>query len=77
MKEEELFGVFVQFQEWRTLEWKREGEEDQTKTGILLGLRRRVTTKWVEGEMGEQARSGGASDLVNQSVHERFLDCRR
>jgi hypothetical protein len=77
MKEEELFGVFVQFQEWRTLEWKGEGEEDQTKTGILLGLRRRVTTKWVEGETGEQARSGGASDLVNQSVHERFLDCRR
>jgi hypothetical protein len=77
MKEVELFVVFVRFHERRTLEWKREGEGDQTKTGILLGLRRRATTKWVEGEMGEQARSGGASDLVNQSVHERFLDCRR
>jgi hypothetical protein len=77
MKEEELFVVFVQFQEWRTLESKWEGEGDQTKTGTLLGLRRRATTKWVEGEMGEQARSGGASDLVNQSVHERFLGCRR
>jgi hypothetical protein len=70
MEEEELFGVFVRFQGWRTLEWKREGEGDQTKTGTLLGLRRKATTKWVEGEMGEQARSGGASDLVNRSVHE-------
>jgi hypothetical protein len=35
MKEEELFGVFVRFQGWRILEWKREGEGDQTKTGTL------------------------------------------
>jgi len=77
MKEEELFGVFVRLQGWRILEWKREGEGDQTKTGTLLALRRRATAKWVEGVMGEQARSGGASDLVNRSVHEWFLDCRR
>jgi len=77
MKEEELFVVFVRFQERQTLESKWEGEGDQTKSGTLLGLRRRATTKWVEGEMGEQARSGGASDLVKRSVHEWFLDCRR
>jgi hypothetical protein len=53
------------------------GGGDQTKTGTLLGLRRRAKTKWVEGEMGEQARSGGASDLVNRSVHEWSLDYRR
>jgi hypothetical protein len=52
MREGGLFGVFVRFQGWRILEWKREGEGDQTKTGILLALRRRATTKWVEGEMG-------------------------
>jgi hypothetical protein len=46
MEEEELFGVFVRFQGWRTLEAKREGEGDQTKTGTLLALRRRATTKW-------------------------------
>jgi hypothetical protein len=70
MKEEELFVVFVRFQERQTLESKWEGEGDQTKNGTLLGLRRRATTKWVEGEMGKHARSGGASDLVNRSVHE-------
>jgi hypothetical protein len=77
MKEEELFVVFVRFQERQTLESKWEGEEDQTKSGTLLGLRRRATAKWVEGEMDEPVRSGGASDLVNRSVHEWFLDCRR
>jgi hypothetical protein len=77
MKEEELFVVFARFQRWQTLEWKRGGEEDQTKTGNLLALRRMAMTKWDEGEVGEQVRSGGASDLVNRSVHEWFLDCRR
>jgi hypothetical protein len=35
MKEEELYGVFVRFQGWRTQEWTMEGEEDQTRTGTL------------------------------------------
>jgi len=73
MKEEELFVVFARFQGWQTLEWKRGGEEDQTKTGNLLGLRKTATTKWVEGETGEQVRSGGASDLVNRSGRGREI----